>query len=78
MPAYERPGELSVCHLVPFPACPECGAPVRPVTPDLLARAFEHATEETEQRLRLCERCRRRQLQRGMVPASFERPEERS
>lgn len=71
-PAYARCGALAVHRLVPFPACPECGARVRPVTAELLARAFEHATDETSALLRLCERCRRKRLQRSLVASAFD------
>ncbi len=72
LPAYARPGELAVHHLVPFAACLDCGKPVRPATGELLARAFEHVTDETRALLRCCERCRRRRLQRRLLAAAFE------
>lgn len=71
-PSYEHPGELSVEHLVEFQPCPECGKPVRPATEELLGRAFDHIKEETRELMRLCERCRRRKLQRNLFAGAFE------
>jgi Fe-S-cluster-containing hydrogenase component 2 len=73
-PAYFRLGELGVRHLVPFPVCPECGAPVRPVSEELLGRAFEHLTDDIRDLARRCERCRRRRLQRSLTVTAFEDP----
>jgi len=64
--SYEHPGELSVEHLVQFKACPHCGDPVRPASEEFLGRAFDHIKDETRELVRLCERCRRRQLQRNL------------
>lgn len=60
--AYFKPGELSVQHLAPFPACPQCGEPSRPVNEALLGRAFDEVNPEIRLLARLCERCRQ-QLQ---------------
>jgi ferredoxin len=51
--------------------CPECGDPVRWVGDDFIERAFDHVKEETRELLRLCERCRRRRLQRNMMTSAF-------
>jgi len=64
---YEHPGERTVHHVVEFGHCPECGEPVRTAHEDLLKRAFDNLTEETRELVRLCERCRRRHLQRKMM-----------
>ena len=32
VPVYSGAGELDEVHRVPYPACPECGRPARPVT----------------------------------------------
>lgn len=76
LPSYSRPGERAVRHLVAFSACPECGAPVRPVTADLLARAFGEATAEMRDLLARCERCRRRRLQRNLAGGAVQGTEE--
>jgi formate hydrogenlyase subunit 6/NADH:ubiquinone oxidoreductase subunit I len=60
--AYFKPGELSVQHLAPVPACPQCGEPSRPVNEALLGRAFDEVNPEIRLLARLCERCRQ-QLQ---------------
>jgi formate hydrogenlyase subunit 6/NADH:ubiquinone oxidoreductase subunit I len=75
-PSYLRPGELAVRHRVPFPACPECGAAARPATEELLRLAFDHVTDETRELVRLCERCRRRRLQRSLAVALGTDPKE--
>lgn len=66
-PAYRRLGALAVHDEVPFPPCEECGRPRRPATEELIRLAFDHPAEETRALVRLCERCRRRRLQRGMA-----------
>jgi formate hydrogenlyase subunit 6/NADH:ubiquinone oxidoreductase subunit I len=66
VPAYSKSGELDVVHRVAFTKCPECGAPTRPVTEELISRAFAHANDEVRQLVHLCERCRRRRLQSRM------------
>ena len=71
-PAYTRKDELAARHLVPFAACLDCGQPVRPATPELLAMGFEHVTDDTRMLLRCCERCRRKRLQRRMLPSNVE------
>lgn len=75
-PAYCKRGELAVHHLVPFAACLDCGAPVRPATAELLAKAFEHVTDDTRELLRRCERCRRKRLQRRLVASTFDASQE--
>jgi ferredoxin len=76
LPPYVRVGELATRHRVPFPACPDCGAPVRPATEELIHRAFEQLKEDTRQLLRRCERCRRRRLQESLLPIACDRGEE--
>ena len=71
MPCYEHPGELSTRHLVRFHACTECGDPVRLASDELLQRALDHVKDETRELAHLCERCRRRRLQRKMMPSVF-------
>lgn len=64
---YTTPGQLEATHVVPFPRCPECGAPTRPAPERMMRTAFEHLTEHTLEMARRCERCRRRHLQRSLV-----------
>ncbi len=71
LPAYMARGELAHHEAVAFPACPECGARSRPVTEILVSRAFDAPTDATRDLLRLCERCRRRRLQRSLSAAAF-------
>jgi Fe-S-cluster-containing hydrogenase component 2 len=66
-PAYTRPGELRSEVRVPFPPCPACGALTRPATEAFLARAFAQVGPETRALARRCERCRRREVQRGVA-----------
>ncbi len=75
-PSYVRSGELAVRHQVPFPVCPGCGKAARPATDELLKLAFENVTDETRELVRLCERCRRRRLQRSLAVAAGEDPKE--
>jgi uncharacterized protein with PIN domain len=51
-------------------SCPVCGKPVRLASEELLRTAFGSIKEETRQLLRLCERCRRRELQQKLIAAS--------
>lgn len=77
LPPYEKAGQLGECHLVALPPCPDCGRPTRPVTEEFTRRALDEASEDTRERLRLCERCRRRRLQRSLITAAFDgSPEE--
>jgi uncharacterized protein with PIN domain len=76
-PAYTWVGQLEIRHLVPFPACPDCGVPVRPVTEELIRRAFEEVKQDTQELMRRCERCRRR-LQQGLLVAAFGSSQEKS
>ncbi len=76
--AYEHPGERGVKHIVEFRPCPECGDPVRLAPEDFLQRAFDHLKDETRELVRLCERCRRRRLQRSLVASAFTDSKEKS
>lgn len=71
-PVYSRPGELNVLQRVPFPLCRSCGAPTRPLTEEFLTRAFDRVEEPVRELLSLCERCKRRRLQRNMLAAAAE------
>jgi hypothetical protein len=44
---------------------------VRFASEDFLKRAFDHVKDETRELVRLCERCRRRRLQRNLMPSVF-------
>lgn len=66
-PAYTTPGALARLHTVPYPACPECGKPARPINREILAHILPGITEEVEVRSRLCERCRLRRSQRAVA-----------
>ncbi len=77
LPIYRQPGELRAEERVPFSSCRICGSPTRPMTDDLLHLAFEHIGEETQELVRLCERCRRRRLQRSLMSAAYEEGKER-
>jgi ferredoxin len=66
-PVYTRRGELASEVRVPFPPCAVCGAPTRPVTEAFLERAFAQVGAEAKDRARRCERCRRRDAQRGLA-----------
>jgi len=63
VPAYFKLGERGAQQLVPFPVCPRCGAPSRPVNEELLGRAYEEVNENIRELAHLCSRCRQ-QLQR--------------
>jgi ech hydrogenase subunit F len=65
--AYDHPGQHEISHQVVFPWCPDCGAPTRPATEPFVRRAFPGLGEVPWELLRRCERCRRKQLQRGML-----------
>jgi hypothetical protein len=67
LPPYLQVGQLAVRHQVPFPACPDCGTPTRPVTQELMHRAFAQVKEDAQELLRRCERCRRRRLQQSLL-----------
>lgn len=69
-PAYTRPGELGAEVRVAFPLCPDCGAPRRPATEELLGRAYAQVGEEVRELARRCERCRRRALQRRLAASA--------
>jgi len=72
LPVYSRPGELAAEEGIPFAGCSVCGSPTRPMTDELLHRAFEYVGDETRDLVRLCERCRRRRLQRSMMAAAHD------
>ena len=72
MPSYTRRGELRVQHIVEFPTCPECGEIVRPAALRLVRLAFDHVSEDTRRLLTLCERCKRKDLQRKMFAGAQE------
>jgi hydrogenase-4 component H len=74
---YEKSGERCAKHVVEFDCCPECGEPVRTAHEELLKRAFETMTYETRHLVRLCERCRRRHLQRKMMVSAYGQKETR-
>jgi len=75
VPTYARQGELAAHQRVPFPPCAQCSAPVRPATEELLRLAFGHVTEELRELAHLCERCRRKRLQRSLAAGALN-PEE--
>jgi hypothetical protein len=68
--AYARPGELAVQERIAFRACPACGTPARLATEEVVRLAFGEPSGTTRALLRLCERCRRRRLQRGVAEAA--------
>ena len=69
-PIYRKRGSLYVAVDVALPACPECGAPNRPVTSDLVDLAFgETITDETRATMKLCPRCRRRRMSSAFAEA---------
>jgi ferredoxin len=76
-PAYRLVGELAAQRRVPFPMCPDCGLAARPATEELLRVAFESMDALSRERLVLCERCRRRRLQRSMMAAAYDGQEKR-
>jgi formate hydrogenlyase subunit 6/NADH:ubiquinone oxidoreductase subunit I len=69
VPVYFKPGDLGILRLVPLPTCPHCGAPSRPVSEALLARAYDEVNQDIRQLARLCERCRQH-LQRKQFAAT--------
>jgi formate hydrogenlyase subunit 6/NADH:ubiquinone oxidoreductase subunit I len=72
MRAYTHAGELNVQHVVTFPKCRECGQTVRPAGVRIASLAFESATEDTRELLTLCERCKRKHLQRHIFTSEPE------
>jgi ferredoxin len=72
-PIYARAGDLRDLVRVPYPACPRCGRPARPLGDALRARAFADAADDRVRRVLLCERCRLRHaqtvLKAGLQPA---------
>lgn len=69
-PSYFRAEALDEVHRVPYPPCPECGRPTPPVREAMLALAFKEITPEILARSQLCQRCRQRAAQRGLVSIS--------
>ena len=63
---YRQQGGLAREVAVPLPVCPDCGQPVRNTPEAWLHAAFGQVDERTRELARLCVRCRRRRLQRGM------------
>ena len=72
MPPYARQGDLYTEIAVERPACPECGKPAHAPTEAWLQTAFGQVDDRTRRLVRLCVRCRRRQLQRGMKAGAVE------
>jgi hypothetical protein len=77
MRIYTRPGELFVEHRVAFPKCRDCGVTVRPAADRLAHLAFEFTTDETRELLALCERCKRKRLQRNVLASTPQAAEEK-
>jgi len=69
-PSYFRAEALNRVHRIPYPLCRECGRPTPPVREATLARAFKEVTLEVLTRSQLCQRCRQRASQRGLVTIS--------
>lgn len=69
VPAYTTPEALVTAVTIDFPPCPRCGEPVRPAPEEWVRTAFATTTETTLELIRLCVRCRRRRLTRGMSPS---------
>ena len=66
-PSYAQRGALALTVQVPFPACPDCGKPTRNATDEWLRSAFGNVDDKVRDLARLCARCRRRQVQRGLI-----------
>ena len=62
-PTYAQSGALLQEERIAYPACPECGLPARPYSERLLTVAHDEVSPEFRERIRLCERCRRRRSQ---------------
>ena len=62
-PTYARSGDLAQGEQITYPACPECGLPARPYNERLLMIAHDDISPEFRERIKLCERCRRRRSQ---------------
>ena len=62
-PTYTQSGALVQEEQIAYPACPECGLPARPYGERLLKMAHDDISREFRERIRLCERCRRRRSQ---------------
>jgi len=69
-PIYRKRGDLRVSFDIALPACPECGAPNRPVTSNLVDLAFgETITDELRAVMKLCPTCRRRRMSSAFAEA---------
>jgi hypothetical protein len=69
-PIYRKRGDLRVSFDIALPACPECGAPNRPVTSNLVDLAFgENLTDEIRAVMNLCPSCRRRRMSNAFAQA---------
>jgi len=69
-PIYRKRGDLRVSFDIALPACPECGAPNRPVTSNLVDLAFgETITDEIRAMMNLCPSCRRRRMSNAFAQA---------
>ena len=69
-PIYRKRGDLRVSFDIALPGCPECGAPNRPVTSNLVDLAFgETITDEIRAVMKLCPRCRRRRMSGAFAEA---------
>jgi hypothetical protein len=69
-PSYFRAQALDEVHRVPYPLCPQCGRPTRPVREAILSLVFKEVTPEILARSQLCQRCRQRASQRALVSIS--------
>ena len=75
MRTYTKPSELQVEQQVAFPRCPDCGRTVRPAGERLTSLGFESPGDDTRRLLTLCERCKRKHIQRNIfasVPQTVE------
>ena len=69
-PIYRKRGDLRVSFDIALPECPECGAPNRPVTSDLIELAFgKTINNDTRAVMSLCPRCRQRRLSTAFAEA---------
>ena len=62
-PVYAKSGDLRHEEGILYPACPECGAPARRSNERMLALAHKDISREFRERIKLCDRCRRRRSQ---------------
>lgn len=75
MESYSKPDHPNVVEKIPFPPCPDCGAPTRPVTDQFIKLAFDVVKEDALELIRLCERCRRRRLQKNLFATTINKEE---